>query len=263
MAALPSDSEEENFIEGGCLDQNERAHYIVYHKDSSRWKRVKEALLAMRGVTDTERLMKLVSRLKVVTGEKKYRIPKAAITTIAPVNPGNVSKQPDSVTRQKEKRVYRAHDRRERQNSRGRYGQTRSTGRPSYRRAIPRRQQYQFLPVRPSHKGHWTRDPFNDRYHGRVGEWPDHWDTNNRDYYRHTGDVSDMAWAEHMQLWNAQKQSDRPSCWVNDEESWTTYVAPQEQRVQLSPCVPMSVQSELPVQPHAVKILEELKSLFS
>jgi hypothetical protein len=76
MASLPSDSEEEHFIDGGCRDHNERLYYIKHHTDHAKWRRVKDILMVMRGVTDPLRLETLSERLKVVSGEKRYRIKK-------------------------------------------------------------------------------------------------------------------------------------------------------------------------------------------
>ena len=76
MTSLTSDSEEEQFIDGGCRDHNERLYYIKHHSNHAKWKRVKDILMVMRGVTDPSRLETLSERLKVVSGEKRYRIKK-------------------------------------------------------------------------------------------------------------------------------------------------------------------------------------------
>lgn len=73
-------------MERGCQNEHERLCYIRYHANPPVWARVRDLLLKMRESKDPRALDELAERIKMVGGEKTYRIKKGprALVCVSP-----------------------------------------------------------------------------------------------------------------------------------------------------------------------------------
>jgi hypothetical protein len=69
MAAIPSDSEEEDYLDGGCTTERERVLYEQHKNNTQLWPTVRGILLDLRTAND-EKSMYLNSKLRIVTSQK-------------------------------------------------------------------------------------------------------------------------------------------------------------------------------------------------